>query len=87
MILQKIGSEVFHLLVDHISLFINGGIVKHRSLQVGTHEGYGSLITLIIFLRKHDDQGSIKSKGLKQEILVEVGFYRAGTSMIACVET
>ena len=52
-------------------MFINGRIIKLRSFQVCIHEGYRSLVLIIIFPCKNDDKRSIKSEGVEQEILVE----------------
>lgn len=64
--------EVLHHLVNCISLFFNGVVVKSGSFKANSHEIYFLLIILIILLCKHDDGRSIKRKSVEKKIIVEI---------------
>jgi len=63
-ILQQVGSEVFHHLVNYICLLVNGGVVKFWSLHSCAHEGYGTFIIHLVLLSEYCSKQIIRGEGV-----------------------
>jgi len=52
-VLEKVGFEVFHCLVNYICLFVNDGVVEFGSLHACAHEGDGMFVVHLVLLSEY----------------------------------
>lgn len=53
MVLQQVGPEVFHRLVNFINLLVNGRVVEFWSLRACAHEGDWVYIVHLVLLSEY----------------------------------
>ena len=49
-ILENVGPKMFYFLIDHVGLFVYGGIIQLDSLNISTHKGHWGFVVVIVLL-------------------------------------
>lgn len=64
LVLQQVGHEVFHRLVNYICLLFHGGVVEFWSLHACTNEGDGAFIVHFILLSEYCSERIVRGEGV-----------------------